>query len=80
MTEYDRHKEMFMLKEKNSFRPVYPVILSAGFLVFVCCHQIDQTPWNIMEMLAFTLEDFCSLSLWASNQGKCLQNARGSII
>lgn len=41
MTEYDPHKEMFMLKEKNSFRPVYPVILRGGFLVFVCCHQTD---------------------------------------
>ena len=39
MTEYDPHKEMFMLYEKNSFRPVYPVIVSGGFLMFVCCHQ-----------------------------------------
>lgn len=34
MTEYDPHKEMFMLEEKNSFRPVYPVILNGDFLMF----------------------------------------------
>lgn len=42
MTEYDPHKEMFILKEKNSFRPVYPVILSGGFLMFAVI-KTDQT-------------------------------------
>lgn len=73
-TEYDPHKEMFMFEEKNSFRPVYPVILSEGFLMFAVI-KTDQTAWSILGMLAFTLGDFHSLSLWARNKGKCLWTA-----
>ena len=39
MAKSNPHKEMFMLQEKNSFRPVYPAIVSGGFLAFVCCQQ-----------------------------------------
>lgn len=41
-TEHNPHKEMFMLEEKNSFRPVYPVVLSGGFLMFAVI-KTDQT-------------------------------------
>lgn len=73
-TEYDPHKEMLMLEEKNPFRPVYPVIVRGGFLMCAVI-KTDQTAWSILGMLAFTLGDFHSLSLWASNKGKCLQTA-----
>lgn len=63
MTEYDPHKEMFMLEEKNSSRPVYFVILSLGFLMFVCCHQDRPNSLKHDGDVFFTLGDFYSLSL-----------------